>query len=242
MAKIFRIVGWFAALAFSHAASAGIRTVYLNDTRMEVINLSIGKSTIIRFTEKPRKIVIGNQNYFGIEFLDNDVTIQPRGAITTNFFVYCERNTYGFVLRVSANAGSDDLIKVIWRQEAVPPQLVNTPTRLIRHTIDGRIKLAGLEINIASIAQDVTRGLYIIDFTVLNRTAKEVPLGALGTRLTQEKGPVEKQLLVRESESIKPSERSRIRVFARLDSKKNVTVWLEYRGAKTQYQIPRKLL
>ena len=48
---------------------AKIRKVFVNADKMETIKLSMGKSTVLRFLEKPKKVVVGNKNYFNIEFI-----------------------------------------------------------------------------------------------------------------------------------------------------------------------------
>ena len=62
------------------------------------VNLRMGKSTIIRFPEKPINIVIGNQNYYSIEFISHDISVQTLFEFSTNLFVYTTHNVYGFVL------------------------------------------------------------------------------------------------------------------------------------------------
>ena len=60
------------------ARAGGIRTVQVNDKKMQRIYLKMGRATVLRFTSKPKKVVIGNQNYYAVEFIDNDLTIQPQ--------------------------------------------------------------------------------------------------------------------------------------------------------------------
>lgn len=97
------------------AQASGIRTVQVNDKKMQIINLKMGMATVLRFTAKPKKVVIGNQNYFSVEFIDNDLTIQPIGKAETNMFVYTPYRTYGFILRVCSSCRSDDLVFVRWK-------------------------------------------------------------------------------------------------------------------------------
>ncbi len=106
-----------AILFYGTSLRAGsIRTLEMNDEKMKSIYLKMGQSTILRFHERPKKVVIGNQNYFQIEFIGNDVTIQPQGPMSTNLFVYGKYHTYGFILRVlSSGSKYDDLVKVRWR-------------------------------------------------------------------------------------------------------------------------------
>ena len=97
------------------AMASGIRTVQINNSKMQAINLTMGRATILRFTSKPRKVVIGNQNYYSVEFINNDLTIQPLGKVATNLFVYTPYCTYGFTLRVCQSCRSDDLVFVRWK-------------------------------------------------------------------------------------------------------------------------------
>ena len=97
------------------ALASSIRTVQVNDRKMQLIYLKMGRATVLRFTAKPKKVVIGNQNYYAVEFIDNDLTIQPLGKVETNLFVYTPYRTYGFILRVCSSCRSDDLIFVKWK-------------------------------------------------------------------------------------------------------------------------------
>ena len=67
--------------------AGSIRTIHMNADKMKKIQLRMGQSTILRFSDKPQKIVVGNQNYYSAEFIGNDVTIQPLGKFNTNLFV-----------------------------------------------------------------------------------------------------------------------------------------------------------
>lgn len=114
------ILVWLSALLlFAADAWAGVRTVEASEQSMTPIYLSLGRSTVLRFPEKPRKVVLGNKNYFNIEFIENDVAIQPLGMVPTNLFVYGEVRSYGFSLH---SGGHDDLVHVRW----VPPRELKT--------------------------------------------------------------------------------------------------------------------
>lgn len=95
-------------------ADATVRGVEASERSMTPIFLNLGRSTVLRFRDKPRKVVLGNRNYFNIEFIENDLAIQPLGVITTNLFVYGETHTYGFTMKSSVGQGADDLVHVVW--------------------------------------------------------------------------------------------------------------------------------
>ena len=110
-------------------ATASIRTVQVNDKQMQLIYLKLGRATVLRFTAKPKKVVIGNQNYFSVEFIDNDLTVQPLGKVETNLFVYTPYRIYGFVLRVCNSCRADDLVFVKWKSLYQGPKLTTKKVR-----------------------------------------------------------------------------------------------------------------
>ena len=112
--KIFVLACVLLCCSFATSASS-IRTVQVNAKKMQLIYLKMGMATVLRFTAKPKKVVIGNQNYYAVEFIDNDLTIQPQGKVETNLFVYTPYRTYGFILRVCSSCRSDDLVFVKWK-------------------------------------------------------------------------------------------------------------------------------
>lgn len=100
-------------LAFVSQSEAAVRTVEATNRSITPIYLNLGRSTILRFHERPKKVVLGNQNYFNVEFIENDLAIQPTGVVSTNLFVYGENHTYGFNLHVGGIT-TDDLVHVTW--------------------------------------------------------------------------------------------------------------------------------
>lgn len=111
--KYCLLVWTIASLLYAFHSHAAVRTVEATERAITPIYLSLGRSTVLRFRERPKKVVVGNQNYYNVEFIENDLAIQPTGTVPTNLFVYGESHTYGFSLHVSG-AGADDLVHVLW--------------------------------------------------------------------------------------------------------------------------------
>mgnify|MGYP001351611681 CR=1 FL=1 len=102
---------WLVVFLFPFSAFAGrVRTLPASSQEMPVIHLMTGRSTVLRFSSPPKKVIIGNQNYFNIEFIDSDVTLQPLANTTSNMFVYGDGFTYGFILKVDHSTDYDDLV------------------------------------------------------------------------------------------------------------------------------------
>ncbi len=94
-----------------------IKTVNLSENEIYPLTLVLGKTTLLRFSEKPQKIIFGNKNYFNIENADRDVALQPLSRVSTNMFVYTEKQTFGFDVSVCESCRGDDFIKVFTRSE-----------------------------------------------------------------------------------------------------------------------------
>lgn len=109
--------------------ASGIRTVQVDAYKMQRIYLKMGRATVLRFTTKPKKVVIGNQNYYAVEFIDNDLTIQPQGKVETNLFVYTQYRTYGFILRVCSSCRADDLVFIKWKSNYQGPKVATKKRR-----------------------------------------------------------------------------------------------------------------
>ena len=111
-----KIVNLF--LFCSLALAGRVRDIHSNDRKMNPIYLSMGQSTVLRFEERPRKAVIGNRNYYNLEFVvgSKDITIQPLAQVSTNLFIYTKNKTYGFILRPRSHGPYDDLVNVYWKE------------------------------------------------------------------------------------------------------------------------------
>ncbi|MBY0384100.1 hypothetical protein K2X05_02985 [bacterium] len=94
-----------------------IKTVSLSENEIYPLKLVLGKTTLLRFSEKPQKIIFGNKNYFNIENADRDVALQPLSKVSTNMFVYTEKQTFGFDVSVCESCRGDDFIKVFSKTE-----------------------------------------------------------------------------------------------------------------------------
>ena len=104
------LVGVPLVLLTLRIGEARVREVSMDERSMGSIFMRMGQATILRFKEKPKKVVIGNKNYFNIEFVDNDITLQPLGIIATNLFVYGDHRIYGMKVQVTSTGEYDDLL------------------------------------------------------------------------------------------------------------------------------------
>jgi len=110
-------VGVLCILQSLYVYGRDIKTVNLSENEIYPLRLVLGKTTLLRFSEKPQKIIFGNKNYFNIENSEKDVALQPLSRVSTNMFVYTEKQTFGFDVSVCESCYGDDFIKVFAKTE-----------------------------------------------------------------------------------------------------------------------------
>ncbi len=90
-----------------------VKVLELTERQIHPLNLALGKTTLLRFDEKPQRLIIGNKNYFNVESNDLDIALQPLQKVETNLFVYTSKQTYSFNIRVCDNCNNDDFVKIV---------------------------------------------------------------------------------------------------------------------------------
>ena len=225
MNKVFILACALLCLPLTTQAS-GIRTAYVNDTRMHSISLKMGKATVLRFTAKPKKVVIGNQNYYSVEFIDNDLTLQPLGKAETNLFVYTPYRTYGFILQVCHSCRSDDLVFVKWKSNyrpATKPKRTKAILGFRAIGLDFSVG-TGMSAVIIKTIVDKAKQLRIVDMQLKNRTTGKVDLAAARIFATRRGKHLQKQGYIIEKDVLKVGEMTKARLFLSAKEVKSFSV------------------
>jgi hypothetical protein len=202
-------------LAPKRAAADQVRNIYANDKSMQTVNLAMGRSTVLRFDDKPKTAVIGNANYFSLEYLNNDITVQPLGQTVTNLFVYSESQTYGLILRVGPASHYDDLVYVRYRPGylSVIPGKKSEPlvTRINLHrsvVLGGKIK-----IDFEEAIRNVPQGVWIIVSEVTNTSNEKITPSDLMFSFSNGKSDIPPQKASLDPDVIQPGAASKMRLF-----------------------------
>ncbi len=227
-------------LLLGKGALAGtVRTIGVNNDSMAPIYVRLGKSTVLRFSDKPRKVVVGNQNYYGLEFIENDLAIQPLGGVSTNLFVYTERRTYGFIL--TPGERYDDLVFVRWKPdvERVPSEESASPAKESSPGLSFKVGEA-LMVTIEKVKTQ--GGLHLIDGTLENIGKTEFIISGFTLRAARRSKVLDKQDMVTEKERLKPKEKSKVRIVLKLDKKADFTVEGKSGNDSGQVILGRKFL
>jgi hypothetical protein len=210
------------------------------------INLRVGQSTILRFVEKPKKVVLGNSNYYAVEYIDNDIAIQPFGGVTTNLFVYGNKKVYGFLLRSNQITGYDDLVEVDLEENKLIPQVKPVVKILaFKEVSKPNIKfLTGdnLKVTIFRIQRLEQKNFYIFDLLLDNTSVAEADLSKIEINLAHGNLKLSPQEFVIQQEKLKSGETTKVRIFALLSKHTDLLLGINFKGIKKEQIILRKFL
>lgn len=242
--RFFILVGLFIFSSFAHAR---VRTLTLDDTKMYPVFLKLGKSTVLRFNERPTKVVIGNKNYFNLEFIENDLAIQPLGVVNTNIFIYTKPKTYGMMLKVGSG-NYDDLVKVRWKI----PSSLKSRTKIKNKIISSKIKVTKLEkslslndhfdVKLKRLIFHHQLKSYFIDFDVKNTSKKNLTVSTGNIFLSRKRVALKGQRLILYNNPLPPGKSTKGRIIFKQDKKMGFSFEVKTKDRSKRHIIPRTLL
>jgi len=248
IAKFLRSVILLTFLLTSLSSFAGVvRSIKTNDKKMNRINLRMGQSTVLRFKgDRPKKVVIGNQNYYNVEFVEgtSDVTLQPLQTVPTNLFVYCQKNTYGFLLTTRNSGRYDDLVNINWEE---PYKKVVVNGRVITKRKPNVKKLKrSIKVGNNLVASNFTIVSYrrkkriIVDFNVSNVSGEEISLKEIQVFATRSRKHLRHQTFAVEKQKLGVMKPVRIRLVVNLQQPRGFTLHIDLAGQKARTIINKR--
>jgi len=88
--KILTLIA-FIFLITGEDAFARVRRVPVNGDQIVTVRTSVGIATIIQVPDRPNSVVVGDQDSFKVEYLDQAITIKPlSGGAKSNLYIYTD--------------------------------------------------------------------------------------------------------------------------------------------------------
>lgn len=232
--------------SFTELQAGTVRTAYSDGVAMLPVNLRMGHSTILRFLEKPRKVVLGNSNYYSVEFIDNDLAIQPLGTVTTNFFVYGIKNVYGFILRTNQGGNYDDLVQLELKEHK-SVSVAKVIARALRLKELSRPRLSfrigsDLKVTLLRVQKFEVKDYYVLDLQLENMSKNVIDLSKLEIALSRGKLKLSPQEFILWEKEIKPTEITSARGFVSIDKKADVSLDVQFKNIKSRLIISGRFL
>lgn len=216
-----------------------VRSMTVDASKMFHVNLRMGRSTVLIFEEKPKKVVIGNQNYYGLEFVEGTghITLQPQGTVATNMFVYGENKVYGFILNTSDFGAYDDLVKIRWKPTVKPIRVKGKLVKILAYKdkkMNKSFSLSKLKVEVNRVRK-LKKHTYVVDMKASNDSNKQIDLKKLSIRAKRGKVYFKTIGVYFEKDRLQVKDSGNIRVLLKIKSRKSLS--LMYKLGKHKHKM-----
>ena len=150
-------------------ANQRVRRVQVSKDQIVTVRTAIGIATIIQVQDRPNSVVVGDQDSFKVEYLDQAITIKPLSSgAKSNLYVYTDWRRYNVKLVAGSEAAAD---YVVYLDNPVEKQ-IKTPvdssqvkwTKFVNHLQNGNIKLEVIRLGRAK------DGVLLVEFLINSKT------------------------------------------------------------------------
>ena len=101
----------FVVFLMNNAWGAKVRHVEVTKDEIVPVRTSIGIATIIQVPDRPNSVVVGDQDSFKVEYLDQAITIKPIiGGARSNLYVYTDYRRFNIELITGPQAVADYVV------------------------------------------------------------------------------------------------------------------------------------
>lgn len=151
-------------LNFNSWSLARVRTVEVKNDQIVQVKTAPGVATIIQVPDRPNSIVLGDQNAFKVEYLDQAITIKPlvRGA-KSNLYIYTDYRRFNVQLVTSGESLAD---YVVYLEH---PKTKHSGSSLGWKNFKNHLKNESLVLETKRVARTVD-GVFLIEFEVVSQS------------------------------------------------------------------------
>lgn len=165
--KIITLLG-FALIALNSNAAQRVRRVEVHGDQIVTVRTSIGIATIIQVPDRPNSVVVGDQDSFKVEYLDQAITIKPLSSGgKTNLYVYTDWKRYNVELISGHGETADYVVYLDTPKEK--PRIVNEKSPITWTNFTNSLRNENLTLTIKRLGR-AKDGILLVEFVVKSST------------------------------------------------------------------------
>ena len=154
-------------------ADARVRRVQVVGDQIVTVRTAMGIATIVQVPDRPNSVVVGDQDSFKVEYLDQAITIKPlSGGSKSNLYVYTDWKRYNVQLISGSEAIADYVVYLENPKEEVKSNKGSGSSvtwTLFKNSL--RNEAITLEVNRLGRAKD---GVLLIEFSAKGSIKEEI--------------------------------------------------------------------
>lgn len=158
----------FSLLTLNSNASQRVRRVPVQGDQIVTVRTSIGIATIIQVPDRPNSVVVGDQDSFKVEYLDQAITIKPlAGGAKSNLYIYTDWKRYNVEL-VSGSEAVADYVVYLENPKEKPVTRSSVDTGIKWTVFKNHLRNDSLELHVKRLGR-AKDGILLIEFTITSK-------------------------------------------------------------------------
>ena len=165
--KISLLLALILATANINAAQR-VRRVEVHADQIVTVKTSLGIATIIQVPDRPNSVVVGDQDAFKVEYLDQAITIKPlSGGSKSNLYIYTDWKRYNVELISGTEAAADYVVYLETPKEK--PIVSKVKSNISWMKFSNTLRNDNLTLNVKRVGK-TKEGILLVEFTVISKT------------------------------------------------------------------------
>lgn len=229
----------FALVALKSEASQRVRRVSVQGDQIVTVQTSLGIATIIQVPDRPNSVVVGDQDAFKVEYLDQAITIKPvSSGAKSNLYIYTDWRRFNVALISGSQAIADYVVYLDPPKEK--SQTTASKESGIKWTeLKNSLKNDALSLNVKRVGR-TKDGILIVEFFVTSNQKEAFKPEWLWLTQSGETRPIH-NLFMSSLELAPQRPISGVLQMREIDLNTNDPIRVELRRKKTSYLIIQKV-
>ena len=162
----------FCILTWNSNATQRVRRVPVQGDQIVTVRTSVGIATIIQVPDRPNSVVVGDQDAFKVEYLDQAITIKPlSGGAKSNLYIYTNWKRYNVEL-VSGQEVVADYVVYLDNPKEKESTRSNSETGIKWTDFKNTLRNDSLQLNVKRVGR-AKDGVLLVEFSISSKK-KEV--------------------------------------------------------------------
>lgn len=148
---------------YSTQAMGRVRHVEVQNDQIVTVRTSLGIATIIQIPDRPNSVVVGDQESFKVEYLDEAITIKPLSpGARSNLYVYTDYRRFNVELISGSESQADYVVYLKTPKKKVE---ADTNTGIRWTSFKNTLKNESLMLEVKRLGR-TREGILLIEFTL----------------------------------------------------------------------------
>lgn len=148
-------------------AQGKVRRVNVHGDQIVTVKTSLGIATIIQVPDRPNSVVVGDQNAFKVEYLDQAITIKPvASGVKSNLYIYTDWKRFNVELVSGSEAGADYVVYL--ENPKTAPKSVSENKGVVWTEVSNYLRNDSLELSIKKLGRS-GKDVLLVEFIVTSK-------------------------------------------------------------------------